>query len=54
MESENFKMLWDFTIQYERKFEARRPDIVFIDKMEIEVAMSDVAIPVDDRVKEKT
>ena len=30
--SENFKKLWDFTVQCDRKMEARRPDIVFIDK----------------------
>ena len=53
MESENFKILWDFTIQCDRKIEARRPDIVFIDKKKREVVMIDVAIPGDDRVKEK-
>ena len=30
VESENFKMLWDFTIQCE----ARGPDIVFVDRKE--------------------
>ena len=53
VESENFKILWDFTIQCDRKIEARRPDIVFIDKKKREVVMIDVAIPGDDRVKEK-
>ena len=53
MESENFKILWDFTIQCDGKIEARRPDIVFIDKKKREVVMIDVAIPGDDRVKEK-
>ena len=53
VESENFKILWDFTIQCDRKIEARRPDIVFIDKKEREVDVIDVAIPGDDRVKEK-
>ena len=28
VESENFKIVWDFTIQCDRKIEARRPDIV--------------------------
>ena len=31
MESENSKILWDFTVHCDRKIEARRPDIVFID-----------------------
>ena len=53
VESENFKILWDFTVQCDRKIEARRPDIVFIDKKEREVVIIDVAIPGDDRVKDK-
>ena len=53
MESENFKILWDFTVQCDRKIEARRPDIVFIDKKEREVVIIDAAIPGDDKVKDK-
>ena len=53
MKSEIFKILWDFTIQCDQKTEARRPDIVFIDKKKREVVMINVAIPGDDRVKEK-
>ena len=34
VESENFKILWDFKVQCDRKIDARRPDIVFIDKKE--------------------
>ena len=52
VESETFKVLWDFTVQCERKIDAKRPDIVFIDK-EREVVITDVAIPGDDRVKGK-
>ena len=39
-------------IQCDWKIEARRPDIVFIDKKKREVVMIDVATPGDDRVKE--
>ena len=53
MESENFKILWDFTIQCDRRVEARRPDIVFVGKKEREVVIIDVAIQGDDRVKDK-
>ena len=53
MESENFKILWDFTVRCDRKIEARRPDIVFADKKEREVVTIDVALPDDDRVKNK-
>ena len=41
------------SMQCDRKIEARRPDIVFIDKKEREVVIIDVAIPGDDRVKDK-
>ena len=40
------------TVQCNQKTEARRPDIVFIDKKEKEVVMIDVAIPGDDGEKE--
>ena len=53
MENENFKILWDFTVQCDRKIEARRPGIVFVDKKEREVVIIDVAIQGDDRVKDK-
>ena len=52
-ESENFKVLWDFTVQRDRKIEARRRGIVSIDKKEEEVVIIDVAIPGVDRVKDK-
>ena len=52
MESENFKILCDFTVHCDQKIEARRPDIFFIDKEEREVVIIDVAIPGDDRVKD--
>ena len=60
VENENFKILWDFTIQCDRRVEARRPDIVFVDKKEREVVIIiiviiiiDLAIPGDDRMKDK-
>jgi len=53
VESENFNILWDFTVQCDRKIEARRPDIVFIVKKEREVVIIDVAIPGGGRVKGK-
>ena len=32
IENDNYKLLWDFTIQCDRIMEARRPGIVFVDK----------------------
>ena len=53
VESVKSKILWDFTIQCDQKIEVRRPDIVFIDTKEREVVIIDIAIPGDDRVKDK-
>ena len=53
IENENFKLLWDFTIQCDRVIEARRPDIVWVDKKNKEVKIIDIAVPGDLRVKEK-
>ena len=33
-ENKNFKILWDFTIQCDHMIEARKPDIVVVDKVE--------------------
>ena len=41
------------TIQCDRIIEARRPDIVVLDKKEKEVKIIDIAIPGDCRVKDK-
>ena len=53
VESENFKILWNFTVKCDRKIEARGPDTVFVDNEEREVFIIDAAIPGDDRVKDK-
>lgn len=51
-ENENFKLLWDFIIQFDRVIQARRQDIVVVDK-ESKEAKTDFAVPGDSRVKEK-
>ena len=53
VESQNSKRLWEFTVQCARKIESRRPDTVFIDSKEREVVIIGVALPGDDRVKDK-
>ena len=45
--------MWDFNIRTDRVIEARRPDIVLIDKKNKETMIIDVAVPGDFRVKEK-
>ena len=43
--NKGYEILWDFTIQCDTKIEARRPDIVAIDKTKKEVKIADVTIP---------
>ena len=53
LESEKVKILWDFNIHTDRVIEARRPDIVVIDKANSKTMIIDVAVPGDFRVKDK-
>ena len=43
--NKGYEILWDFTIQCDTKTEARRADIVAIDKTKKEVKTVDVTIP---------
>ena len=53
MENEHDKLLWDFNVQTDWTIEARRPDLILIDKTIEECKIIDVAIPGDNRVGEK-
>ena len=53
MENDNIKILWDFNIHTDRVIEARRPDIVVVDKRNSEAVIIDIAVPGDLRVKDK-
>ena len=53
IENEQVKVLWDFNIQTDRVIEARRPDLVIIDKEKKQVHIVDFAVPFDSRVVEK-
>ena len=53
LENEGFKVLWDFNVQCDRIVEARRPDIVFVNKHAKEAMIIDVAIPGEARLKDK-
>ena len=52
-ESTNNKLLWDFKIQTDNKIEHNKPDIVILDKIERKCLISEVACPLDIRVKFK-
>jgi len=52
-ENEKVKVLWDFNIQTDKLIEARRPDIVLVNKETKECQIIDIAIPGDTRVEKK-
>ena len=45
--------MWDFSIQTDHVTEARRPDLVVIDKKERSCKIIDFAVPGDSRIEEK-
>ena len=53
LENDNYKLLWDFSIRTAHNIEARRPDIVLVDKSKKSCHVIDVAIPEDSGAKEK-
>ena len=53
LENENYKLLWDFSIRTDHNIEARRPDLVLVDKSKKSCYIIDVAIPEDSGAKEK-
>ena len=53
LENENYKLLWDFSIRTDHNIEARRPDLVLVDKSKKGCHIIDVAIPEDSGAKEK-
>ena len=53
VESNDIKILWDCVIQCDKEIDARRPDIVIVDKLQKEVKIIDVAIPGDVRILEE-
>ena len=53
LENEDYKMLWDFSIQTDHVTEPRRPDLVIVDKKERNCKMIDFAVPGDSRIEEE-
>ena len=52
LENEDYKILWDFSIQTDHVIEAWRPDLVVADK-ERSCKIIDFAVPGDSRIEEK-
>ena len=53
VENEEIKVLWDINVQCDNMIEARRPDLIVIDKKEQKGIIIDIAVPTDVRVEEK-
>ena len=53
VENEEIKALWDINIQCDNLIEARRPDLIVIDKKEQKGMIIDIAVPADVRLEEK-
>ena len=52
-ENEHYKILWDFPIQTDHVIEARRPDMIIVDKKNNKCQIIDFAVPFDTRVAAK-
>ena len=53
LQNEDYKILWDFSIQTDHVIEARRPDLVVVDKKERSCKIIDFAVPGDSRIEEE-
>ena len=53
LENEDYKILWDFSIQTDHVIEVRRPDVVLVDKKERSLKIIDFTVPGDSRIVEK-
>ena len=53
LENENYKILWDDSIQTDHVIEAQRRDLVLVDKKERSCKIIDFAIPGESRIEEK-
>ena len=53
VEDDDVKLIWDINIQCDNVMEARRPDLILVDKKAKSCVIIDVAIPGDCRIREK-
>ena len=53
LENENYKILWDFSIQTNHVVEARRPDLIVVDKKKRSCKIIDFAVPGNSTIEEK-
>ena len=53
VEDDDVKLIWDINIQCDNVMEARRPDLILVDKKAKSCVIIDVAVPGDCRIREK-
>ena len=53
MDDDNIKLIWDVNIQCDNVIEARRPDLILVEKKAKSCVIIDVAIPGNYRIHEK-
>ena len=53
LENEDYKILWDFSIQTDHVIETWRPDLIVVGKKERSCKIIDFAVPGDSRTEEK-
>ena len=53
VENEEVKVLWDINVQCDNEIEAKRPDMILIDKKEQKGIIIDIAAPADERVGQR-
>ena len=53
MEDDDVKLIWNINIQCDTITEARRPDLILVNKKAKSCVIIDVAIPCDCRIHEK-
>ena len=53
LENEDYKILWNFSIQTEHVIEAPRPYLVLVDKKRRTCKIIDFAVPGDSRIEEE-
>ena len=53
MKMNDVKLIWDINIQCDNVMEARRPDLILVDRKVKSCVIIDVAVPGDPRIREK-
>ena len=53
VEDDDVKLIWDINIQCDNVIEARRPDLILVDKIVKSCVITDVAIPGSCKIREK-